>query len=275
MQLLKLNARNDAVKMLQELLNEAGYNLQATGYFGTDTDKAVRDFQSKNNLVVDGVVYTKTWTTLVNKVPVDLSDMQRKFLQESDIVDLANQLQLESAVIKAVNAVESSGRGFFIDGRPKILFEGHIFWRQLQQRGYDSASMQVGFEDVLYPVWTKKFYYGDKREWDRLAKAISISPNADVAEAAYSSASYGLFQIMGFHFKALGYDEILEFVTDMKENEGKQLDVFGKFLVVNNLVSYLKNHNWTAFAKGYNGAGYAANNYDIKLQAAYKQYSKG
>ncbi|MGH2643163.1 MAG: N-acetylmuramidase domain-containing protein [Chitinophagaceae bacterium] len=274
MQLLKLNTRNDAVKMLQELLNEAGYDLQATGYFGMDTDKDVRGFQLKNNLVVDGVVYTKTWTTLVNKVPVDLSDMQSKFLQESDIVNLANQLQLEPAVIKAVNSVESSGRGFFIDGRPKILFEGQIFWRQLQQRGYDPAVMQPGFENVLYPVWTKKFYYGDKREWDRLAKAISISPKADVAEAAYASASYGLFQIMGFHFQALGYSEILGFVTDMKENEGKQLDVFGKFLVINNLVSYLKNHDWSGFAKRYNGAGYVANKYDTRLEAAYELFSK-
>jgi hypothetical protein len=273
MQLLKLNSRNDAVKMLQELLNETGYNIPATGYFGQATDRAVREFQSKNNLVVDGIVYTKTWTTLINECPIDLSAIQRRFLQESDIASLAGELQIETAVIKAVNTVESSGRGFFIDGRPKILFEGHIFWKQLQQRGYDPAAMQAGFGDVLYPEWTRKYYYGDKREWDRLAKAISISPKADVAEAAYASASYGLFQIMGFHFKSLGYNDILEFVTDMKESEGMQLKIFGKFLVVNQLTDYLKNHQWADFAKRYNGAGYAANQYDTKLAKAYEKYA--
>lgn len=273
MQLLKLNARNDAVKMLQELLNEVGYNVTSTGYFGADTDRAVRDFQGKNNLVVDGIVYTKTWTTLINKAPVNLSVMQSKFLKESDITSLADQLQLEPAVIKAVNAVESSGRGFFINGLPKILFEGHIFWRQLQQRGYNPATMQKGFEDVLYPVWTKKFYFGDKREWDRMEKAISISPDSQVAEAAYSSASYGLFQIMGFHFSALGYEDIVGFVADMKESEGKQLDVFGKYLQVNNLTIYLKNHQWAEFAKRYNGSGYLDNRYDTKLADAYARFS--
>lgn len=273
MQLLKLQARNDAVKMLQELLNEVGYDIPATGYFGVMTDRAVRDFQQKNNLVMDGVVYTKTWTTLINKSPQDLSDMQNKFLQESDITTLANKIGLETAVIKAVNSVESSGRGFFIDGRPKILFEGHIFWDQLKQRGYNPDALKIGFENVLYPTWTKRFYYGDKREWDRMEKAISISPDAAVAEAAYASASYGLFQIMGFNFKSVGYDDILRFVADMKENEGMQLDIFGRYLTANNLTGYLKDHQWANFAKRYNGPGYAANAYDTKLEKAYERFA--
>lgn len=273
MQLLKLNARNDAVKMLQELLNEVGYNIPATGYFGTMTDRAVRDFQSKNGLVVDGIVYTKTWTALINEAPVNMSDMQNRFLKESDIVSLADKLRIEPAVIKAVNAVESSGRGFFIDGRPKILFEGHIFWKQLQQRGYHPETMITGFENVLYPSWTKRYYYGDKREWDRLEKAISIGPRPDIAEAAYASASYGLFQIMGFNFKLTGYDSILQFVADMKQNEGMQLSIFGRFLEANNLIGYLRNHQWADFASRYNGPGYAANKYDIKLAKNYERFS--
>lgn len=35
MQLLKLRVRGDAVRMLQELLNEVGYGLPVTGYFLT------------------------------------------------------------------------------------------------------------------------------------------------------------------------------------------------------------------------------------------------
>lgn len=273
MQLLKLNARNDAVKMLQELLNEVGYEMPTTGYFGQMTERSVRDFQQKNNLVVDGVVFTKTWTTLINKSPVDLSKMESKFLSEADIVSLAHQMGLEPAIIKAVNAVESSGRGFFIDGRPKILFEGHIFWRQLEIRGYKPATMIRGFENVLYPSWTKKFYLGNTREWNRMEKAISLSSNADVAEAAYCSASYGLFQIMGYHAPSLGYSEVLEFVTDMKISEGAQFKIFGKFIEVNNLLKYLKNKQWAEFALRFNGAGYKANKYDEKLATAYKRFS--
>lgn len=273
MQLLKLHAGNDAVKMLQELLNEVGYDISATGYFGMMTDKAVRDFQSKNNLIVDGIVYTKTWTALLNKSPEKMAAMQGKFLMESDVITLADDLGLEPAVIKAVNSVESSGRGFFIDGRPKILFEGHIFWRQLKQRGYHPDEMQQGFENVLYPKWTRKYYYGDKREWDRLEEAISINSAANVAEAAYESASYGLFQVMGFNFQACGYSNVLQFVADMKENEGAQLNIFGAFLKSNNLIKYLQNHQWAEFARRYNGPDYAANKYDTKLQKAYQKYA--
>lgn len=260
--------------MLQELLNEVGYpDLPATGYFGEMTDRAVKDFQAKNHLVVDGVVYTKTWTTLMDKCPLDLAEMHKRFLNESDIINLAKALDLEPALIKTVNEVESNGRGFFINGQPKILFEGHIFWKQLQQRGYNPASMQKGFENVLYPKWTRKHYYGGKREWERMTKAISISNKADATEAAYASASYGLFQIMGFHYKSLGYTDILRFVADMKKSEGKQLQIFGKFLEVNKLLPYLRDHNWAKFALRYNGAGYAVNKYDTKLANAYKKYA--
>lgn len=274
MQLLKLRVRGDAVRMLQELLNEVGYGLPVTGYFGTATDHAVRDFQQRHGLVVDGVVYTKTWTKLLSQSPVDLADMESRFLTEADLQSLAQKLQLEVALIKAVNAVESSGRGFFVDGRPKILFEGHIFWQELEGRGYNPAALQKGFEDVLYPSWTKKYYYGDKREWDRMAKAISVRTDPAVAEAAYCSASYGLFQIMGFHYSSLGYPDVLAFVGDMKESEGRQLHAFGQFMVVHQLVPYLKNHQWAEFAKRYNGAGYAAQKYDVKLKNAYERFAQ-
>jgi hypothetical protein len=269
---LQLNSKGEAVTLLQELLNAFDYQLVVSGHFDAATDVAVRDFQAKNNLVNDGIVFTKTWTKLINNVPVDLSKMEEKFLKEKDIVALANTLGLETAVVKAVNEVESSGRGFLVDGRPKILFEGHIFWSELKKRGIDPNSVVTGNEDVLYPKWTKKFYKGGKAEYDRLNKAIRILNNSAGAEAAYASASWGLFQIMGYHYKSLGYAEVIEFVGDMKLNEGEQLKMFGKFVEVNNLLKYLKNKQWAEFALRYNGAGYAKNKYDLKLEAAYKKY---
>ncbi len=267
MQLLKYRSSGSPVRMLQELLNEAGYILRITSYFGGPTEKAVKDFQIKNNLVSDGIVYTKTWTALANKVP------EGRNLRESDLIDLAHSLEVEVAAIRAVTELESSGRGFLNNGLPKILFEGHIFWRQLKQSGYDPAALQKGYEDVLYSKWTGKYYYGGEKEWERLTRAISILSEPEVAEAAYASASYGLFQIMGFHYKSLGYDEILRFVADMRKNERRQLQVFGKFLEVNHLVPYLKNHQWAAFAKGYNGPDYKKNDYDTKLAKAYEKYA--
>lgn len=36
----------------------------------------------------------------------------------------------------------------------------------------------------------------------------------------------------------------------------------------------LKNKDWAAFAKGYNGPEYAVNKYDVKMKDAYERYAK-
>jgi hypothetical protein len=269
---LQLKSKGDAVAMLQELLNEFGYGIIVNGKFDAATDMVVRDFQKANGLVSDGIVYTKTWTKLINNSPVNLSLMDSWFLKEQDIIDAAKELNVEIAVVKAVNEVESSGRGYLVDGRVKILFEGHIFWQQLADRDLDPTTLVKGNESVLYEKWTKKFYLGGKGEYDRLETAIAILGNAAGTEAAYASASWGLFQIMGFHYKSLGYAEIMQFVGEMKESEGHQLKIFTKFIQVNNLGKYLKNKQWAEFAKRYNGAGFKENKYDEKLEKAYKKY---
>lgn len=52
------------VTSLQTSLNKLGYNLVVDSSFGPATDKAVKDFQSKNGLKVDGAVGKETLTTL-------------------------------------------------------------------------------------------------------------------------------------------------------------------------------------------------------------------
>jgi len=269
---LQLRSSGDAVAMLQELLNEFGYEIIVNGKFDAATDMVVRDFQKSNGLVSDGTVYTKTWTKLINNSPVDISKMDSWFLKEQDIIDVAHQLNIEVAVVKAVNEVESSGRGYLIDGRVKILFEGHVFWQQLMARDINPVPLAKGNENVLYKAWTKKFYVGGKGEYARLDQAIGILNNDKVTEAAYASASWGLYQVMGFHYKSLGYDEIIQFVGEMKESEGHQLKIFSKFIQVNKLTSFLQKKQWAEFAMRYNGAGYKENKYDEKLEKAYKKY---
>ena len=61
---LKLGDKGETVKQLQELLIKNGYKLIADGDFGNKTLEAVKDFQSKNGLKVDGVVGIKTMEIL-------------------------------------------------------------------------------------------------------------------------------------------------------------------------------------------------------------------
>jgi len=262
----KNTSKTDSVVLLQSLLIKAGYDIAADGAFGTMTETAVLDFQKKNKLVVDGIVGQKTWRTLLSEKPENPVELKSRFLSEYDLNTAAKDLGVELAVIKAVNEVESSGQGF-LGGKPKILFEGHVFWRQLKKHDLDPNNLVQGNENILYSRWTREHYFGGAREHERLDKAKKVHENA-----ALESASWGLFQIMGYHWEILGYKSVKDFVRLMNKSEGEHLKAFGRFILANNLSKYLKDKDWASFAKRYNGPGYKTNKYDEKLAKAYNKY---
>lgn len=272
MRTIKLGVKSSEVYYLNELLLKLKYSVIVSDSFTVATDKAVRDFQLKNSLVVDGIVGLKTWSTLIEKGKNGIS-INNKLLSEQDLIDFANEHNLELAVIKAVNEVESGGKGFLVDGRPKILFEGHVFWRQLEVRGINPGTYaSANTRDVLYENQTKKYYVGGAAEYTRLEKAINLNPDKRFSDAAKCSASWGLYQIMGYNALTIGYDTIDEFVEKMYLNEGEHLKAFGLFLKANKLIGYLRDKKWADFASRYNGKGYRTNKYDEKLMKAYLKF---
>ena len=54
-----------SVETMQNLLIDLGYNIVADGQFGSKTEEAVKLFQDRKKLVVDGVVGAKTWKALI------------------------------------------------------------------------------------------------------------------------------------------------------------------------------------------------------------------
>jgi len=62
--LLKFNSMGADVKLLQSKLNSKGFNLVSDGIFGKLTLAAVKSYQGKNALVVDGLVGPKTLAIL-------------------------------------------------------------------------------------------------------------------------------------------------------------------------------------------------------------------
>ena len=61
---ISYGSKGDEVKELQTLLNNNDYKLDVDGSFGPKTLAAVKDYQTKNGLKVDGIVGTNTWGAL-------------------------------------------------------------------------------------------------------------------------------------------------------------------------------------------------------------------
>lgn len=199
-------------------------------------------------------------TTGPNGLPSN-SDPKSRALTQADWQRAATSLGVSVAAIKAVAQVEAAGLGFMADGRPKILFEAHIFSDKTNGQ-FDRSN-----PNISSPRWNRELYEGGAGEYPRLQQAMNLDRNA-----ALQSASWGKFQIMGFNHKAAGYSSVEAFVQDMYTSEGKQLDAFVNFIKADPAMhSALKRLDWAGFAQRYNGEGYAANNYDTKMRDAYNQ----
>ena len=182
-------------------------------------------------------------------------------LADADFERAAKAIGCTVAAVRAVNQVESRG-GFFADGRPKILYERHIFHR-----------LTAGKFSAAHPDISNKAprgYIGGPAEYGRLARAIALD-----RKAALQSASWGAFQIMGFNFKLAGFANVEDFVKAMVSGQGAQLDAFVAFVRKNNLDDELVRLDWAGFARGYNGQGFRENKYDEKLADAYAFWSRG
>lgn len=64
-----LGSRGNDVRKVQAILNDGGYALAEDGIFGAKTEAAVKDFQEKNDLAVDGIVGNNTGAELLGSVP--------------------------------------------------------------------------------------------------------------------------------------------------------------------------------------------------------------
>ena len=268
--ILRLNSRNRTdVARLQQLLIDAGYSLKADGIFGINTDAVVRKFQADNNLVVDGIVGPATWAVLKKVTEKnEVADKSKEF-SENAFKNIASELGLNVAILKAFADVESNGSGFFNTGHPAILYERHYMYRLLTRNGYGLLAdiAKEARPDLVNTTWGG--YLGGNNEVGRLNDAMELHP-----EFAMRSCSWGAFQIMGDHAERLGYESINEFVEKIKESKDNHLDAVARFIKADTrLLNALKNYDWSTVARIYNGPKYKENNYDVKLEEAYKKYS--
>ena len=189
-------------------------------------------------------------------------------LLETDFQAAAASLGVSVPAVKAVATVESNGGGFLPDGRVKVQYEPHVMYRQLASN-FDRA--RADKELVAHPDLVAK-KAGSYQSLDKEDKDMNRAAQLIDRTSALESASWGAFQIMGYHWKTLQYTTLQGFINDQYTAAG-QLETFVRFIQADpRLLRALRGKDWAAFARIYNGPNYAANKYDTKLAAAFKQY---
>lgn len=185
--------------------------------------------------------------------------MPKPKLTQQDYQEAADSLGCHIAAVKAVAEVESLDSGFLENDEPVILYERHIFSHRTNHM-FDKVSPSISNP--------RPGGYGKLSEQhDRLMQAVKLN-----RDAALMSCSWGKFQIMGFNFSLAGYNTLQDFINAMYRSEKDHLQAFVQYIKEMSLDDELRNQEWIAFAKRYNGPAYKRNRYDTKLKAAFKKY---
>lgn len=171
----------------------------------------------------------------------------------------ADMMSVHAAEVMTVLAVETKGCGYLPDRRPQILYERHIFHRLTKGR-FDDGNISAPHAGGYGPAGA--------HQYDRLAAAIALDRTA-----ALQSASWGVSQIMGGNFQSAGFSDVESMVAAMMQGEDQQLTAMGNFLLKSKLNLPLRAHDWTTFARGYNGPNFAINQYDRKLNGEFQKLS--
>lgn len=185
-------------------------------------------------------------------------------LTEDDFRRVAKELQVEIAAIKAVVEVEAGKamKGFWAPGVPVVNYDKSM-WSHCKRlvKKNDRLSASATIPKGLTTE-------ASRRAWQRLVAAQKKN-----IEQANLSTFWGMFQIGGFNYKLCGCESIGQFVNLMSYSELEQLELFAALIVNCNMVQCLRQKNWAAFARKYNGASYARRGYHTRMANAYKKYA--
>ena len=185
------------------------------------------------------------------------------------ITRAAREAGLEPAVLLAVVEVESGGRTHVLiksRSEPVIRFEGHYFDRRLSA----ADRIRARREGLAAPAaGAVRNPPGQAARWRLLETAAAID-----RRAAYESTSWGVGQVMGAHWAWLGYRDVDALVAEARSGLDGQLRLMLRYIEKAGLKDALRERNWVAFARGYNGPDYARNSYHLRLALAYRRHAR-
>lgn len=192
---------------------------------------------------------------------------EAKRLEDIDLPRIGHEIGVGEDVIHAIIDVEAPKCGFDDDGRPRILFEPHVFYRELGPGSNRELAIRSG---LAYPNWRAGAYGKESEQYEKLERALKID-----RLAAIMSASWGRSQIMGFNHKLAGYSTPEAMVHEFCDDEDNHIEAMVSFIVsvgiddelraIQKLGRATTPNDWRPVALAYNGKGYATHNYHGRL----------
>ena len=173
-------------------------------------------------------------------------------ISDADFARCADAIGCHPADLEAIAMVESGGFGWFPDGRIKILFEKHWFYKYIEGTTRTNA-VKAGLARASW-ISPKQGGYNDQASaddrYELLEKAIKVN-----REGAFKSVSIGTYQIMGFNHRVCGHMTAEDMFNAFCKSEVYQLSAFVAFLKSKGLVSAIQRRDFAAVERGYNGGG--------------------
>ena len=171
-------------------------------------------------------------------------------IAEKEYRQLSDSFGIPISSVKAIDSVESNGMGFDPKtGKLIIQFEPHYFKR---------------ISRLVSGVWASNKVDVQSKEWEAFNDAFKRNP-----AAAMESCSIGRMQVMGEHWRRLGFKSVGEMWDFAKKSEANQLWLGLKFIQTDtSLFLALLKKDWKEVARRYNGKNYWILGYDKKLATA-------
>ena len=181
---LRRGTIGEDVRALQKALNILGFNAGAEdGDFGPNTEKAVRAFQAKAGITIDGEVYTQTWKQLANKFDNSTVDIPG----ENPRLKLANFAENEaSQQLRWVNSNSEAEKYLEIFRKPmldlgqigtaKVFYDwcGAFVYYCCREVGIEVPIQPEGFWATMALVASWKYWASKKGFW--YLKGSSFTP---------------------------------------------------------------------------------------------------
>jgi len=203
-------------------------------------------------VVVDGKPGPVTRAAIISA----FTNVCAESVTDSQVAAYALRLGCTPKQVRAVATVESGRTAYDSQGRPKMLFERHLFHR-LTEGKWSIAS------------FSNPDNGGYKEDsWEKLTQAACKD-----ADAAFAAASWGRFQVLGTHWRALNYVSPIDLAYSTVTGEAAHYELLVRFIEANGLKTAIKAlsadpETCRAFAKAYNGPAYRDFDYHEKLARA-------